>query len=718
MARLTAAVPLLIVLIAAAAVFGSIVPNANAGTVYEVDTTADDPSKSACTIAANDCSLRGAIDASNASPGIIELQLGATYNLTVVGLGEDANEMGDLDILDGTTIDGNFATVDANGLDRVFHIDPGSSDSVFIDDLTITGGLLGLNDGFGGGINLESGTLTLDNVTVTENVTQRNGGGIAVSGNASIEIDGSDISENLVDTSVLVGDQTGGGLFKADGTGGVLITNSLFTLNEALDGGGMYIGVSSVASLMNTDVTSNTAVGVCGAGCFGPGGGGISSGAQTVTISGGNISNNKAPDSSGGGLKVAGLVMTGTVLQENISLDEGGAILADTATITGALIQNNEAAFGAGFHVFNGTITNTYLFSNDATENGGGGYIAGNATIDSSTFYLNTAVHEGGGLAVGTQSPTVVNSTISGNTAGRGGGIARNSITASAGEIVIAGDGPGIMTVEHTTIAFNESTVGGANLDVVAPPALTNVEATIFANPIGAPNCGVFHPASLGYNVEDSDTCGLDDLTDRVNADPALQPLVDNGGSTPTHALGANSDALDAAFASCPPPFDDQRGEPRPQGLYCDSGAFESSIGTTPTPSPTATGGASPTATPTEAPSPTATPAESATPTASPTTIPSEQIWGDVNCDGAADIDDALLVLAWFAFEGDVETPANCYEIGDTVSVDGTPRLWGDVLCGGAVGLDDALTVALYDSGILTAPPTGCPVVGTSVDIT
>jgi len=73
-----------------------------------------------------------------------------------------------------------------------------------------------------------------------------------------------------------------------------------------------------------------------------------------------------------------------------------------------------------------------------------------------------------------------------------------------------------------------------------------------------------------------------------INADPLLGPLQDNGGPTPTMALGAGSVAIDAVPAgnlACP--ATDQRGVFRPQGPSCDIGAFERyapTISTTPQP--------------------------------------------------------------------------------------------------------------------------------------
>lgn len=57
-------------------------------------------------------------------------------------------------------------------------------------------------------------------------------------------------------------------------------------------------------------------------------------------------------------------------------------------------------------------------------------------------------------------------------------------------------------------------------------------------------------------------------------------PLDNNGGPTETHALLSGSVAIDAAL-DCTltdggtPVTQDQRNEPRPLGVDCDSGAFE-----------------------------------------------------------------------------------------------------------------------------------------------
>src|SRR6185369_7854590 len=72
-------------------------------TILSVDRTDDTAAASACTGAANDCSLRGAIIRANSNPGadvvIVNLLPATTYNLTLANaVQENASATGDLDI--------------------------------------------------------------------------------------------------------------------------------------------------------------------------------------------------------------------------------------------------------------------------------------------------------------------------------------------------------------------------------------------------------------------------------------------------------------------------------------------------------------------------------------------------------------------------------------------------------------------------------------------
>ena len=113
---------------------------------------------------------------------------------------------------------------------------------------------------------------------------------------------------------------------------------------------------------------------------------------------------------------------------------------------------------------------------------------------------------------------------------------------------------------------------------------------------------------SFGYNVSSDDGGGyLSGSGDRINTDPMLGPLQDNGGPTFTHELLPGSPAINAGDPNfVPPPYYDQRGPSfdRVRNGRIDIGSFEVQAEITPTPTPTATPTARPTPTPRSRPSP------------------------------------------------------------------------------------------------------------------
>lgn len=140
----------------------------------------------------------------------------------------------------------------------------------------------------------------------------------------------------------------------------------------------------------------------------------------------------------------------------------------------------------------------------------------------------------------------------------------------------------------NSTVAGNTTANqgGGINLwadsSAASPPVVDSVN-TIVANntaPAGG-NCwiGAGSVSSLGYNMENTDTCSFSQPTDHPNTNPQLGPLANNGGPTATHALLTGSPASGAASnavcAAAPVSGFDQRGVSRPQGAVCDIGAYE-----------------------------------------------------------------------------------------------------------------------------------------------
>src|SRR5436309_4072934 len=119
-------------LIAAAWLMAGGVPAWGAVQTYTVNSTADLPNSSTtskmCATATGVCTLRAAIQASNANVGTDTIILPASasaYRLTIAGRNEDAAATGDLDITDAVTITGAGASsviIDGNGIDRVFDV--------------------------------------------------------------------------------------------------------------------------------------------------------------------------------------------------------------------------------------------------------------------------------------------------------------------------------------------------------------------------------------------------------------------------------------------------------------------------------------------------------------------------------------------------------------------------------------------------------------------
>jgi hypothetical protein len=101
------------------------------------------------------------------------------------------------------------------------------------------------------------------------------------------------------------------------------------------------------------------------------------------------------------------------------------------------------------------------------------------------------------------------------------------------------------------------------------------ISGTIISGNTGGDNCGSVGSISSDHSLE-GPAGQISCRFDLPSADPSLGPLADNGGATPTQALGGGSPAIDAVpLASCHTSAD-QRGFARPDGENtCDVGAYE-----------------------------------------------------------------------------------------------------------------------------------------------
>jgi hypothetical protein len=251
----------------------------------------------------------------------------------------------------------------------------------------------------------------------------------------------------------------------------------------------------------------------------------------------------------------------------------------NTVTLERLRVTANGPETGAG--IFNGSSTmylrDSLVDANFATDTGsiggcdwggasGGGIASlcggGSNYISGSTIANNTAGRWGGGLIVNDGVTVIENSTISGNQANfPDPGLA-------GGALFMGGAFPDV-TIRFSTIA-NNGAVGAGGL--WADNKL-KVFASLLQGNAGAACTGAI--TSLGYNVVSDASCGFTATGDAQSTDAMLQPLADNGGDMPTHALPAISPAVDRVPAANCTVAVDQEGVTRPQHHACDSGAYE-----------------------------------------------------------------------------------------------------------------------------------------------
>ena len=301
------------------------------------------------------------------------------------------------------------------------------------------------------------------------------------------------------------------------------------------------------------------------------------------------------PDSGGGIHNNGTLTILNSIISDNAAESGGGIYNNGTLTILNSIISDNPAEFGGGIYN-NGTLTilNSIISGNKATNltagQGGGIFNAGNTTVTNSTISGNTATAFGGGI----QNPgtlDVTNSTISGNSAASSGGGIENggvlNLTNStiSGNLSFNGSGGGILhgsisllRVTNSTIAGNTAAFGGGIYMYYGPGYLLN---TIVANNSGG-NCYGTAITNGGYNLDSATTCGFGFNNGSMsNTNPNLGPLANNGGPTQTMALLPGSPAFERGSQTTPGSGGssctetDQRGIARPQGIYCDIGAYE-----------------------------------------------------------------------------------------------------------------------------------------------
>ena len=179
-----------------------------------------------------------------------------------------------------------------------------------------------------------AGDLTINNAVITQGAAQT-GGGIAVN-SGSLTVTDSAISNSAAA-------QGGGGIAISDGV--AIITNSVISNNSAAGGGGGLVIYSGVVVIADSTVSSNTAS---------QDGGGLVIHSGVVTITGSAISGNAAAR-DGGGLAVSGslTIQNSTIANNSAPNGNGGGLYADAGSIITLthLTFFGSASAGGGLHI-------------------------------------------------------------------------------------------------------------------------------------------------------------------------------------------------------------------------------------------------------------------------------------------------------------------------------------------------------------------------------
>ena len=392
-----------------------------------------------------------------------------------------------------------------------------------LDGLTITGGFAddtGAHED-GAGINIQSSSLTLNDLDITGNYADGGGGGIITSANTSLALTDVTIRNNVA--------FFGGGMLSD--TDAPVLTNVTFSDNFGWTSGGMY-NYSSDAVLTSVTFENNETWDA---------GGGMYNENSNPRLTDVEFIENSA-DNLGGGMYnyESSPTLTDVSFDKNEATYDGGGMANDyysSPTLTNVMFTNNHADWGGGMdnyeysspiltnvifkdnvadvdgggmendHYSSPTLTNVTFTGNHADSWGGGmdNWDESNPILTDVTFENNTAGTDGGGMYNGDLSvPELTNVTFKNNTADDdGGGIANEE----AGDPILNNV---IFDSNHA-----DDDGGGMYSYNVSNPTLTNV--TFKNNSAGDSGGGM-------YNITSSDPV-LNNVTFSNNT------AVDSGGA-------------------------------------------------------------------------------------------------------------------------------------------------------------------------------------------
>ncbi|MEM9828030.1 MAG: hypothetical protein AAF958_15670 [Planctomycetota bacterium] len=366
----------------------------------------------------------------------------------------------------------------------------------------------GTNEGRGGGALNDGGELIVNGGEISDNVADRDGGGIASLAGIT-DLDSVDVIDNTAGMN-------GGGVYAFGGAAVTTITGGTIQSNIAdEEGGGVWNGFGQT-TVDSVTISANEALAMAN-GSGNQGGGGVFNNMGTLDIDNATVSMNLANtnDGSGGGVfNVNGTVtISGTDVLENMAAAFGGGIAAQggssvTDVMGGRVELNRAGTSGGGLSNNGGTlnVSTTQILDNaaegTATQDGGGGVFnaAGIAVLDGVTVNDNNGTL-GGGALNDQGDLTILNSAFERNDLCaiafiRPQGTLLNNTFADnvGGDLcpLIGTDGDDLIAVESTQIRINtdelnyDGTIGPIQIEAGAGEDRFSIISTAATNPIFA----------------------------------------------------------------------------------------------------------------------------------------------------------------------------------------------------------------------------------------
>ena len=323
------------------------------------------------------------------------------------------------------------------------------------------------------------------------------------------------------------------------------------------------------------------------------GDGGINNYSENLTVENCQFLNGNASSTGGAIFNLKILTVDSCYFENNSAPSGGGAIKNDDRDailiVRNSIFLNNSSPIGGGAIanvgiielIANSTFANNYVFNLDSMGGAIQNFLGTINDISYCTFENNNATGQGGAINnIDGLIESIINSTFNRNYASEGSAIWNNGLANISFTTITDNFTPPPPTpppVQFQELRNIEMEKGGI---VTVGNGITRLRNSILDS--NSPdNCfGLLE--DFGGNYSNDFSCGLTGDDSLI----ILGPLTDNGGPTetmnliggdPVNGATVNCDALDENGNPTGIPIGvDQRYFPRPFGVRCDSGAFES----------------------------------------------------------------------------------------------------------------------------------------------